>query len=170
MWCIGSGSGPIGGPVRRQAHPCLSSGSVGQGRGHDDLGGSSSVVSGPLDLALAPGRVGLRSQWRAGGDLGTERWRGGAGAVDELVGVEGVGAVEHVVQGARELMGEDGERLGLAVLAGEASDVSVGGGVLPQAQRGSFGEGPLQVGVTDLFPGVPIVLPSDCLAHFTRRQ
>src|SRR5207244_4941144 len=68
----------------------------------------------------------------------------------ELGHLEGLPAVEHVVDRARELVGEDRERFPLAMLVREPGHVPLRGGILAQAEHGRFGERPLQMGVADL--------------------
>ena len=71
----------------------------------------------------------------------------------ESLQVEGLVALEHVVDGPAELVGEDREGLGLAVLPLEALAVLHSFCVVAQEEDGRFGEGPLQVGVADLAAG-----------------
>ena len=58
---------------------------------------------------------------------------GGGGPREEPGGIEDLFTTEHVVDGAAELVGEDGQGLGLAVLAGRGAPRSAG-------PRGSGGE------------------------------
>jgi len=54
------------------------------------------------------------------------------------------------VDGATELGRQDRQRLGLPMLAGEASQVGLAGGVVAKEQHGGLGEGPLELDVADL--------------------
>ena len=58
--------------------------------------------------------------------------------------------VEHEVDGPSELVGQDRERLGLAVLALEPGEELLALGVVAQEEDGGLGEGPLEVDVADL--------------------
>src|SRR3972149_9120618 len=69
---------------------------------------------------------------------------------EELIHVEGLLAFEQIIDGASQFMGEDGERLGLAVLGSELLHESLRGRVLAQKEHRGFREGPLQMRIADL--------------------
>jgi hypothetical protein len=84
------------------------------------------------------------SSWAKGSSLssGTTWLRRG-----EALWVKRLLAGEHVVDGPSELVSEDGQRLGLAVLALEALEDGAALFGLGDEEDGRFGEGPLEVGV-----------------------
>jgi hypothetical protein len=63
---------------------------------------------------------------------------------------EGPFLLHHEVDGSPELVGEDGKGFGLSMLLTKLFDEFLGGWVGPQKENGGFGEGPLQVDVSDL--------------------
>ena len=73
----------------------------------------------------------------------------------ELVRVEDLSSLEHEVHRAGELGGQHRERLALAVLFLEPLVQLLGGGVGAQERGGQLPEGPLQMRVADLAPGMP---------------
>jgi len=73
--------------------------------------------------------------------------------MEERLPSKGGLALEHVRDGPRELMGQDGQGFPLAVLFRQAGPRVVACRVVAQAQRRRFGKGPLQVGVPDFFLG-----------------
>src|SRR5512147_579731 len=68
----------------------------------------------------------------------------------EALQIERLVPGEHVVDGSSELVREDRERLGLAVLALVAREERLAGLALGHEEHGSLREGPLQVDVADL--------------------
>ncbi len=68
---------------------------------------------------------------------------------EELVHIEGPLSLEHDVDGAAELLGEDGQRLGLAVLVDESLMEFLAIGVGAQEQAGGLAEGPSQMDVAN---------------------
>ena len=68
----------------------------------------------------------------------------------ELLHVEPGAPLQHEIGGAAELVGQDGQRLGAAVLASEFLKERLGLGVGAQEEDGGFGPGPLEMGVADL--------------------
>ena len=73
------------------------------------------------------------------------------------------------VDGPGELVGEDAERLALAVPVFEASDQCLTSGIALQEQDGRFGKGPLQIGLPILAPPEPETLPADSFFGLTSR-
>ena len=63
---------------------------------------------------------------------------------------EGFPLFHHEVDGTTQLVGEDGKGLGLSMFFPELFDEFLGGRIGPQKEHGGFGEGPLQVDVSDL--------------------
>ena len=61
---------------------------------------------------------------------------------EKLVHIEGALSLEHDVDGAAELLGEDGQCLGLAVFVHESLMELLAIGVASQEQAGRFAEGP----------------------------
>jgi hypothetical protein len=59
-------------------------------------------------------------------------------------------AFEHIVDGTRQFMRQNGQGLALAVLFLQSSEVFLGGWIVSQEQHGGFGEGPLQKGIANL--------------------
>ena len=81
-------------------------------------------------------------------DVGLPRSAPSSG--QELLHVERRLALEDVVGGPSQLVGQDGEGLGLSVLALELLEEALALGVVAQEQDGGFGEGPFEVDVADL--------------------
>jgi len=69
---------------------------------------------------------------------------------EEACGVEGPLALEDIVGSACDLLGEDAEGHALGVSALEPSEVLLSGHVVSQEEAGGLGEGPLEMGVSDL--------------------
>jgi len=59
--------------------------------------------------------------------------------------------LEHEIDGTAELVGEDRERLGFAVLMSKSLEILFGRFIALEEEDGGLGEGPFEVGVTDLF-------------------
>jgi len=57
---------------------------------------------------------------------------------------------QHVGHGTRQLRGEDGEGVALAVFFLQAGEIFLARSGAPEEPDGGFGEGPLEVGVPDL--------------------
>ena len=76
----------------------------------------------------------------------------------ELHQVEGLISLEHVVDRPSQLVGQDGQGLGLAVLLLQALPIALSLRVVAQEHDSGFGEGPLQVDVADLGAGGAITL------------
>jgi hypothetical protein len=70
---------------------------------------------------------------------------------EELFLVKGLLVFEHEIDGTAELVGEDREGLGLAVLTGQPLEILFPGLIALEEKDGSLGEGPLEMSVTDLF-------------------
>ena len=90
--------------------------------------------------------------------------------MEERLHLKGCFALEHVIDGPRELVGQDGQGFPLAVFFLQAGHIVLSCRVVAQAQRRSFGKGPLQVGFPIFLPDVLKRLPADSLAPLTRRQ
>ena len=89
---------------------------------------------------------------------------------EELVPIEGSFSFEDDVDGAGELLGEDGQRLGLAVLVHESLMELLAIGVASQEQAGGLAEGLSRRWTLPIFlPEVPVRLPADSLTHLTSR-
>ncbi len=138
-----SGLSPRAGPVRRQGSSVPLERKPLSGGRHDGLRGIGGGGHGPWPPRPAPPAAGDRRVQRSVGlDLGAHRRRRGGGQGEEAGRIEGLPAVEHMGNGAGELVSQDGEGLGFAVLLREASDVPLGRGILAQAEDGGLGEGP----------------------------
>ena len=59
--------------------------------------------------------------------------------------------LEHEIDGTAELVGEDRKRLGFAVLMSKSLEILFGRFIALEEEDGGLGEGPFEVGVTDLF-------------------
>jgi len=70
---------------------------------------------------------------------------------EELFLVKSLLIFEHEIDGTSQLVGEDREGLGFAVFTGKPLEVLFSRLVAFEEKHRSFGEGPLEVGVTDLF-------------------
>jgi hypothetical protein len=77
----------------------------------------------------------------------------------ELLHIESLLSFEHEVDGPSEFMGEDGEGLGFTVFLLEPLFEFHAFGIPPKEEDSGFGEGPLEVGVTDLFARGSIAFP-----------
>jgi len=75
---------------------------------------------------------------------------GPSGGCKEAVFVKSLPPLEHEVERAAELVGENRKGLALAVLAGEALDMALGARRLAKEKNGRLGERPLEMGVADL--------------------
>jgi len=78
---------------------------------------------------------------------------------EELVHVESLLPFKNVIGGPAEFVSENGEGLGFAVLFLESLFVFHPLGVAPEEEDGGFGEGPLEVSVTDFLSGVAVTFP-----------
>lgn len=76
--------------------------------------------------------------------------------------VEGRFPCAHVRDGTSQLLGQDGQRLALAVLLLQARQVFLPRRMIPEEQHCGFGEGPFELGVADLRPRGPLTLPRRC--------
>jgi hypothetical protein len=70
---------------------------------------------------------------------------------EELFLVKSLLVLEHEINGSPELVGEDRERLGFAVLMGKPLEILFSRLVALEEEDRCLGEGPLEVSVTDLF-------------------
>jgi hypothetical protein len=70
---------------------------------------------------------------------------------EELFLVKSLLVFKHEIDGSPELVGEDREGLGFAVLTSKSLEILFGRFVALEEKDGSLGEGPLEVSVTDLF-------------------
>ena len=78
--------------------------------------------------------------------------------VKEFLLVKDCFALQHEVDRSSQLMRQDGQGAGLVVFVGRAFEPVLSFRVVTEEQYGRFAEGPLQVGVTDLFTGGAIGL------------
>jgi len=69
----------------------------------------------------------------------------------ELFLVKSLLVLEHEIDGSPELVGEDRESLGFAVLTGKSLEILFRWLIALEEKDRCLGEGPLQVSVTDLF-------------------
>ncbi len=70
---------------------------------------------------------------------------------EELFLVKSLLVFKHEIDGTPELMGEDREGLGFAVLTGKPLEILFGRFVALEEKHRCLGEGPLKVSVTDFF-------------------
>ena len=70
---------------------------------------------------------------------------------EELFLVKRLLVFEHEIGGPPELMGEDREGLGFAVLMGKPLEVLFSRLVALEEKHGCLGEGPLEMSIADLF-------------------
>jgi hypothetical protein len=70
--------------------------------------------------------------------------------VDELVHLKGRGSFERVIGRAGELMGQNRQRLTLAMFVLQAGAVFLSCGVVPEEEHSGFRERPLQISVCPL--------------------
>src|SRR2546430_12717459 len=85
--------------------------------------------------------------------------------------VEGRFSCAHVIDGTRPLMGQDGQRLALAMLLLQSSQIFLPPWVIPEEQHSRFREGPREGGVADFRARSAIALASGFLRtcdHATR--
>jgi len=73
----------------------------------------------------------------------------------ELGPIEGLSTLEHCIDGASEMRGEDRECLALAVFFCQPLDIALSLGITAQEQHRRFAEGSLQMHVADLLADVP---------------
>jgi hypothetical protein len=71
-------------------------------------------------------------------------------AMAELVHIKGHFALEHVIDGPSQLVGQDGEGFPRGVSFLQTGQHSLTFGSVAQEQRGRFGKGPLEVRVPDV--------------------
>src|SRR3990172_9251126 len=71
---------------------------------------------------------------------------------EELFLVKRLLVFEHKIGGPPELVGEDREGLGLAVLTGKPLEILFPGLIALEEKDRCLREGPLEMSVTDLFP------------------
>ena len=132
---------------------------------------STAGAAGPLaDDRCARSRT-QRRAWLAGSSparptrlqLGVGLTRSAPSSRHELLSVKQGPPLQHVVGGAADLVGEDGQSLPLSVLSLELLQEGLALGVLPEEQDGGLGEGPLQVDVADLLAPRPELLAGGLL-------
>jgi hypothetical protein len=64
----------------------------------------------------------------------------------------------HVINGAGQLLGQDGQGLALPVLFLSAGEILLARRIVPEEQDGRFGEGPREIGMADFRAGGAITL------------
>ena len=74
-------------------------------------------------------------------------------AMEELVHLKSRLALEHIIDGPRELVSQDGQGFPLVVFFLQAGEIFLPCRIVAQEQRRSLGKGPLEVGVPDFFAG-----------------
>jgi len=84
----------------------------------------------------------------------------------EAFHLEGSFSFEHEVDGASELVGEDGERLSLSVFSLEALAPFLQFVTFPQHEEDRFAEGPAEMSVADLGPAGSRALAGGCVRAF----
>ena len=85
---------------------------------------------------------------------------------EELVHIEGSFSFEHDVDGAAELLGKDGQRLGLAVLVHESLMEFLAVGIGSQEQACGLAEGPAKMDVADFAARSAIAFAGRLLGAF----
>jgi hypothetical protein len=70
--------------------------------------------------------------------------------MEKRVQIEHHPAFQHVIDGPREFMGQDRERLALAVLFLESGEILLACGIIPQEEDRGFREGPLEIGIANV--------------------
>jgi hypothetical protein len=91
--------------------------------------------------------------------------------MEEDIHIESRFALEHVIDGPRQFMRQDGERFSFIMLFLQADQVLLAWGIVPQEQSGGFRKGPLEMGVADfLARGAQALASGFFRALETRRQ
>ena len=85
-----------------------------------------------------------------GVQLGTRLIRSPPLSLEERLPIESHLAFEQMLDGTRQLLGQDGECLTCAMFLLQAGEVFRSCRMVPEAQDGSFSKGPLQMGIADL--------------------
>ena len=70
--------------------------------------------------------------------------------MQEFVHIKHRVAFEHIIDGPRQFMREDGQRFALAVLVLSSGQIFLPCWIIPEEQHGRFGKGPLEVRIADL--------------------
>ena len=78
----------------------------------------------------------------------------------EHVHITGGLALEHIIDGARQFMSQDGESFAFVMLFLQACQRFLAWGIVPQEQHGRFGKGPLEMGVADFLARGPQMFAS----------
>ena len=129
-----SGRRRSGGPINRDSLPGLGPMTSVRARRRSAIGdGVGSVPARPAGLEL---------------DVGLPRSAPSSG--QEFLHLEDDLPLEQMIGRPAQLVGQDGEGLGLSVLALELLEEALALGVVAQEQDGGLGEGPLEVDVADL--------------------
>jgi len=71
--------------------------------------------------------------------------------MEELLHIKGGFALEHVIDGPCQLVGQDGEGFALAMLLLQTRQVFLPCGIIAQEHHRSLGKSPFEVGIPDLF-------------------
>ena len=85
-----------------------------------------------------------------GVQLGVRLTRSAPLTMEKPLHIKGCLAFEHVINGPRQLVGQDGEGFALAMPMLQTRQVFLSCGIIAQEQHRSLGKSPFEVGITDL--------------------